>query len=125
MRRRGQVAVAALKLDATRLDVEGTGTINLADETLALRLRPLLRLGGAGVLAPVRLDGALTRPVAQLDAPPGSGRPGVIIGGVAGPPDDCGAALTAARDGAPGPMPAEAVKKGFGKPADLLRSFLR
>jgi uncharacterized protein involved in outer membrane biogenesis len=122
----GQVSVAALKLDATRLDVEGAGTVDLAAETLALRLRPLLRLGGTGVLAPVRVDGSLIHPDVKLDSPSASGRPGVIIGGVSGPPDDCEAQLTAARDGAPGRLPAAALKKGgIGKPADLLRSLLR
>ena len=50
----GQVAVSALRLDAGRLDLDGGGGIDLADEALALRLRPTVRLGGAGVLAPVR-----------------------------------------------------------------------
>ncbi len=95
---------------------------------MALRLRPLLRLGGTGILTPVRLDGSLTRPAVQLDSPSAAGRPGVVIGGVSGPADDCSAELTAARDGGPGRMPAPVPEKNplrGGKPADLLRSLLR
>jgi uncharacterized protein involved in outer membrane biogenesis len=121
----GQVSIAALKLDSTRLELEGSGTADLAAETLALRLRPLVRLGGAGILVPVRVDGALERPVAKLDSPDAAGRPGVVIGGTSGPADNCAAELTAARDGGPGPLPAEAPKKNGLKPADLLRSLLR
>jgi hypothetical protein len=48
-----------------------------------------------------------------------------VIGGTSGPADNCEAELTAARDGGPGRLPAEAPKKGGLKPADLLRSLLR
>ncbi|MEJ1976573.1 MAG: AsmA family protein [Acetobacteraceae bacterium] len=44
-------------------------------EIMALRLRPLLRLGSTGILTPVRLDGSLTRPAVQLDSPSAAGRP--------------------------------------------------
>ncbi len=119
----GQVSVAALALDSTRLQLEGTGTADLAAETLALRLRPLARLGSVSVLAPVQVTGPMTRPAVQLDAPEAGGRAGVVIG--AAPSEDvCPAALTAARDGASGPMPAPPKKVGM-KPADLLRSLLR
>ncbi len=120
----GQVSVAALKLDASRLTVEGGGTLDLADETMALRLRPLLRLGSAGVSAPMRVDGSLRHPAVVLDNAGSNGRAGVVIGGLAGPADDCAAELSAARDGRPGPLPAEITVKAV-KPADLLRSFLR
>ena len=121
----GQVRLTALKLDTSRLLLEGSGTVNLADETLALRLRPLLRLGGAGVSAPIRLDGSLRHPVVALDPGVGTGRVGVVIGGLAGPAESCTPELTAARDGRPGPLPAEVAAAKPAKPADLLRSFLR
>ncbi len=120
----GVVTLTALKLDTTRLELEGGGTVNLADETMALHLRPLLRLGGAGVSAPIRVDGGFRRPAVSLD--PAAGRTSVMIGGLAGPSDTCAAELTAARDGRVGRMPVEVVANTkLPKPADLLRSFLR
>ncbi|WP_158747532.1 AsmA family protein [Acidisphaera sp. L21] len=123
--RAGQISLPALKLDTSRLLLEGGGTVNLSDETMALRLRPLLRLGGAGVSAPVRLDGSIRHPTAALDAANGTGRVGVVIGGLAGSAENCTAELTAARDGRAGPLPAEAAAGKPPKPADLLRSLLR
>ena len=121
----GQVTVAALKLDTSRLLLEGSGTVDLATETLVLQLRPLLRLGGAGVVAPLRVDGSLLRPAVAMESPSGEpGRSGITIGGVSGPAEDCGPELTAARDGRPGPMPTAVASKSV-KPADLLRSLLR
>ena len=121
----GQVTLAALKLDTQRLELDGSGTINLADETMALRLRPLLRLGGAGVAAPLRVDGPLRHPAVALDQAPGSGRTSVVIGGLAGPLDSCTPELTAARDGHSGRLPAEVASTKLPKATDLLRSFLR
>jgi uncharacterized protein involved in outer membrane biogenesis len=119
----GQVTVAALKLDTSRLDLEGSGTFDLANETLALRLRPTVRVGGAGVLAPVRAEGGLRHPAVAMDSQGVEGRAGIVIGGP-GAPDNCGAALTIARDGHPGRLPATITAKAV-KPADLLRSLLR
>jgi uncharacterized protein involved in outer membrane biogenesis len=119
----GQVNVAGLDLDTNRLDLDGSGTLNLAAETIALRLRPTIRLGGAGILAPVQIDGSLVHPVISLDAQGVGGRAGIVIGGSA-PPDGCASALTLARGGHAGPMPALAANKPP-KVGDLLRSFLR
>ena len=122
----GQVTLGVLKLDATRLRLDGSGTLNLADETMALRLRPLLRLGRAGVSAPVRLDGSLRHPSVAFDPAAGTGRVGLTIGSLAGPPDDCAPELMAARDGRTGPLPADVPGDAKPpKPADLLRSLLR
>lgn len=123
--RSGQVTLTALKLDTARLLVEGGGTVDLADETMALRLRPLLRLGGTGVAAPMRLDGPVRHPTVALDTLGGAGRVGVVIGGLGGPAESCTAELTAARDGRPGTLPAEVAAGRTAKPADLLRSLLR
>jgi AsmA protein len=119
----GQVTIAALDLDTSRLDLTGAGTLNLADETMALRLRPTVRVGGAGILAPVKIDGSLAHPAAALDSQGIEGRAGIVIGGAA-PPDTCPASLALARDGHAGRMPAPAAVK-TPKAADLLRSFLR
>ena len=121
----GQVTLATLKLDSSRLELTGSGTLNLADETMALHLHPLLRLGGAGVAAPVRLEGSLRRPSVALDSLGEPGRVGVVIGGLAGAPDSCAAELAAARDGRVGRLPAEARAEKAASPADLLRSLLR
>jgi uncharacterized protein involved in outer membrane biogenesis len=120
----GQVSIATLKLDTSRLGLEGNGTADLGAETLALRLRPTVRVGTAGVLAPVRVDGSLRHPAVALDAPGQAGRIGIIIGGLSNAADNCAAELTVARDGRSGPVPAAAQAKSV-KPADLLRSFLR
>ena len=122
--RAGQVNVAALRLDTSRLDLGGTGSIDLVNERLDLRLRPTVRLGGAGVTAPVRVDGALAHPAAEMDALGPEGRPGIVIGGPA-PPDDCAPALALARDGRPGRQPAAPAPGKAPKAADLLRSLLR
>ena len=121
----GQVKLTTLKLDTSRLLLEGEGTVNLVDETMDLRLRPLLRLGRAGVSAPIRLAGPLRHPTVALDSSSGTGRTSVVIGGLAGPAESCTPELTAARDGRPGPLPAEVAAAKPAKPADLLRSFLR
>ncbi len=120
----GQASLAALRLDTALLDLEGTGVVDLGAETLALRLRPTIRAGGVGVVTPVRLDGPLARPVLAQGSLDPAGRVGVAIGNLAPAQDSCTAALTAARDGRAGPLPADAPSKAA-KPADLLRSFLR
>jgi uncharacterized protein involved in outer membrane biogenesis len=121
----GQVSIAALKLDTARLGLEGSGTADLGVETVALRLRPTVRIGGAGVLAPVRVEGSLEHPAVTLDAPGQAGRVGIIIGGLSNAADNCAAELTLARDGRPGPLPMAVAPAKSLKPADLLRSFLR
>ena len=122
--RAGQVTVAALRLDTSRLDLAGSGAIDLAGERLDLRLRPTVRLGGAGVTAPVRVEGALAHPAAVMDALGVDGRPGIVIGGPP-PPDECAPALALARDGRPGRQPAAPAPGKAPKPVDLLRSLLR
>ena len=120
----GQADLRALLLDTTRLRVEGTGSVNLADETLALQLRPLLRLGGTGVVVPIRIGGTLLAPRLALDA--GSGRVGATVGALAqAPTDDCAPQLALARGGRPGPAPDAAEVVRPLRPADLLRSLIR
>ena len=59
--------------------------MDLATETLALRLRPLLRLGGAGVSAPLRV-GPDRCGIRRCATGPGTaGRAGVVIGGTGRP----------------------------------------
>jgi AsmA protein len=122
----GQAAARTMLLDATRLHLEGEGGMNLADETLDLRLRTLVRLGSTWVAAPVHLAGPWRAPRPQVAAG-GPARGGLVIGATPGP-DACPAQLAAARDGQAGPMPAAGsapAEPRSLKPADLLRSLLR
>ena len=52
----------ALLFDSSVARVAGTGSVNLADERLALRLHPTLRLGGGGISVPVEVGGSFARP---------------------------------------------------------------
>ncbi len=118
----GQGTFRALALDSARLRLDGAGTVDLRQETLALTLRPVLRLGGTAVGVPVALDGPLGAPRARVDSARGGG---LTIGGGEGP-DPCPAALAIARGGMGGPPAGAAGVPGKGqKPADLLRSLLR
>lgn len=123
----GQATARALLLDASRLHLEGQGGVNLADETLDLRLRTLLRLSGTALAVPVHLAGPWRSPRPQ--AAIGGGGQGALVIGAASGPDACPAQLTLARDGRAGPMPAAASAPAeaprIPKPADLLRSLLR
>ncbi len=118
----GMATLGAFDLDTSRLSMTGGGTVNLADEGLALHFQPLLRLGGTGVAVPVKLDGTLAAPRAALDAVQG-GRVGAVIGALGtATGDSCGPALAASRNGAPGPAPAPEKRRGV-DPGELLRLF--
>ncbi len=123
---KGQATVRALLLDTTRLRLEGEGRANLAAETLDLRLRPLVRLGGAGVGVSARVGGTFLKPQVAMDAGATQpGRIGVVIGALTqGSADECGPALVLARDGKVGPAPAAPEARST-KPADLLRGLFR
>ena len=131
----GLATFGALSLDTTPLAIDGGGTVNLADETLALRLHPLIRLGGAGLEVPVDVDGPLAAPHARVDAarPADGGKQnafGIVIGALNraqnAQASACDSHLAEARGGLPGPAPAPpAAPKKQPKPADLLRSLLR
>ncbi len=144
----GVASVRALLLDTSLFYLEGSGSINLADETLAMRLRPLARLGGTGVIVPLRLSGGLRAPKVEVDAAGAAGEAagiaaqaarspqlGVIIGALGGDnmvpgsgAEDCGHQLAIARGGLPGPAPTAAPAPAPSKPpkpADLLRQLLR
>jgi AsmA protein len=149
----GVADVRALLLDTSLFYLEGSGSVNLGNETLALRLRPLARLAGTGVIVPLRVGGGFRSPKVEVDAAGAAGEAagvaaqaarspqlGIIIGALgidrmmpgAGS-DDCGRQLALARSGLPGPQPtaappaasAPALKEKAPKPADLLRQFLR
>lgn len=125
--RDGLATFRALYLDSARVKVTGSGTINLVDETLSLRLRPLARLADTGITAPLIVSGTIQHPRAHIDAA-NSARANIIglaqsaenlaevplgaISGALGGPDrlssggdDCANQLAIARGGPGGPQP--------------------
>jgi AsmA protein len=129
----GSGTVKALAIDSSRLLMQGGGTLNFADETLALVLKPRLRVGGTNVTVPVQVGGTFLAPsysvapqsavaaAAQTAVGLGSSPLQQVLGGntllgkVAGAltgnnseADICPAALSLARMGQPGPAPAPA-----------------
>ena len=100
----GIATFGTILADTTRLLVEGHGEVRLPDQTLNLRLRPLLR-AGPGVVIPIVVRGPWTRPEV---APDNSGQ--------LGQGTKADACLAAGIDVPPAKPP---------KPADLLRSLLR
>ena len=81
----GVARLHAATLDTDRLLLTAEGTVALGAETLALRLRPMLRTGGPGVVLPVRVDGGWRNPrvsleTAKLAAANAKGGLGLIAG---------------------------------------------
>jgi AsmA protein len=111
----GSASIGALVLDSSKLLLQGSGAVALADQGLALRLRPVVRLGaGPGLAVPVRVGGTLHAPKAALDVAGAldalttaalQGGRGVSPSGIDRNGDLCPPALAAARNGAPGPVP--------------------
>jgi AsmA protein len=149
--RNGVGTVTTLLLDAGDVQVQGAGTIALGPETLALQLRPLVKIG-PGIIVPVRVDGSLLHPRAAVDAG-GTGKAaargvlgGVLTGATGGAAaallgtgnsrEACGPALAAARGEAPAPAPPPATSSGkpaapaprqappTAKPLDALRGLI-
>ncbi len=60
--------VRTLVLSSSLLSFDGGGSINLGDETMALRLRPQGRVGGTGFVVPLRVSGPLRAPDVSVDA---------------------------------------------------------
>ncbi len=123
---RGAGRVRALSLDTSRMSVDGDGVLDLGAETLALHLRPIVRIGGTGVAAPVSVTGPFSALKPALD-PMTNGRVGITIGGPRPTDDSCVAQLALARGGMPGPMPSLAAPepgaKKRKKPIDLLQGL--
>jgi hypothetical protein len=83
-------------LDLGRFAITAGGSVDFAQETLALQLRTLLRLGGnagaAGLIVPVRLTGPWRTPKAAPEAGGSKGGPG----GGGSFTEPCGSAVAAA-----------------------------
>jgi AsmA protein len=95
----GQANVNAFVLDTARALVQGNGVINLDTEVLALRLRPMLRTGGPGIVVPIQVSGRLDAPTTKIDS--GGALQGTatgiatgLLGGLAGLAKNPAAAVT-------------------------------
>ena len=145
---RGIATMRPLYLEGTPGRISGEGTVNLRDETLAMRFTMDLRIGGVRMRAPVPLTGTLAAPRLEMAglaqgalagelgdrlerAIPGIG--GLLpqqSGGPAMP--DCATALSIARGGQAGPVPTTAAAPQQPAPApdrrqpldNLLRGIL-
>ena len=142
----GIATLRAFMLDMTHVRVTGAGTINLADETLALRLRPLIKVAGSGVVIPVRVDGPILAPRTQSEssnATPETAGVATKFASRAGPlapllgalegerllrtsdTGDCDPALALARGERPASPPAPPKREKGLSGRDLLRGLLR
>ncbi len=65
---RGAAAIGPAVLDSPRALVNAFGRANLGEETLALQVRPMLRTGGPGIVAPLRVEGSFREPKFSLDS---------------------------------------------------------
>lgn len=75
----------ALQLASTALTMDGSGTVNLGDETLNLRLRPQGRMAGTGIVVPANVTGPIRSPRVAVDAIGTAGsNAGTIAGAVVG-----------------------------------------
>jgi AsmA protein len=91
---RGVATPHDLLLDTPRFRVAAAGTIDLADQTLDLTLRPWFALGGAGLVVPGTATGSWTNPVLR-SLPPGAPQSPALLIADRG---DCAAALAAAAE---------------------------
>jgi AsmA protein len=129
----------ALALDSNRLRMQGGGTVNFANDTLNLTVRPQVRISGANIDVPVHVGGIFSAPTTSIAA--NKTGPQSLLGelahslGLGGSPassaDICPAALSLARMGQPGPAPQPMSKAPAASPApapagptDLLNAIL-
>jgi hypothetical protein len=66
--RQGVAELRALDLNSSLLSMDGTGSVNLGEETLALRLRPQGRLGGTVIVVPLQVNGPIQSPAVKVNA---------------------------------------------------------
>jgi uncharacterized protein involved in outer membrane biogenesis len=134
----GVGAVNALVLDTSALLLQGSGSVNFGQESLALALRPDLNLGEAELTVPMTVGGSFADPhlgkvgsvIINQRAEGGHGLTGLFQSLVGGkhraPPVSpaCAPALVLARNGQPGPAPTDGDAGLLGKPIDLLQQLL-
>jgi AsmA protein len=137
----GVASINALALDSNRLRLTGGGSVNLANETLAISLAPQVRLADTPLSIPLQIGGSFASPTisaaAQTGAPvtnflqqDAQALLNKVTGQPASQPDICPAALTLARLGAAGPTPApvasnaSATLQPASTPKNLLNALL-
>ena len=115
---KGVGTVRALALGSKLLNADGSGSVNLGDETLALNLRSRTVIGKTAVTMPVRVSGPMARPQTKVDeigiAEANAAAIGSLLGGQAGA--ILGAAKQPAGGGDVCPL-AMAVARGQAAPA--------
>ena len=117
---RGVAKVAPLLIDSPGFAVAGGGNVLLGDETLALLLRPDLRIAGGGMGVPVSVTGPILAPRASPDG--GAAVAGLAamatspIGDVKGIAGAVGQTLFGANSTVADPCPAALAQARFGLP---------
>ncbi len=92
----GQAEIHAFALDTSRVQLQAEGSVNLVNDTLNLRVRPTINIGGVNVGGPIRLTGPIASPTPALER--GGIAPGRFGFSLSVPfTDVCGPALAAAR----------------------------
>ncbi|WP_426958222.1 AsmA family protein [Muricoccus radiodurans] len=61
----------------------GSGTVNLRDETLALHLSPLVRIGGITLTVPLRIGGSFAAPAPAVESSGAASAAAAALGGLA------------------------------------------
>jgi uncharacterized protein involved in outer membrane biogenesis len=152
--RAGVAQSRALLVQTGVASTTGAGAANLADETLAFRLRPVIRVGEVSLTTPLGITGRFGSPRVSMDPNAATAAAAGVLGGLAQrsgddnaaaigslvegllggrnaapPAADCAGQLALARGaapavGAPPPPPAEAPRERRPQVQDLLRGLL-
>ncbi len=87
----GVLRLRTIALDSTYLTLSGIGEIDFGQQTVALKLHPLVRVGGSPVAVPVVVNGPFNAIAGRLDAT-GLDKVGLLIDGLFGgdKPETCG-----------------------------------
>ena len=81
----GVATLRALALNSSVLTMDGTGSVNLGDETLALNLRPQGRVAGTVIVVPLQVTGPVRSPEVKVNAiGAAKSNAGTVAGAVAG-----------------------------------------
>ena len=134
----GVGAVNALVLDTSALLLQGSGSIDFGQESLALALKPNLYLGETELTVPLTVGGSFSNPhLGKVGSVVINERPGAsgginglfqsLVGGKHGAPPvspACAPALLLARNGQAGPAPDAGNAGLLGRPINLLQQLL-